>query len=289
MLLSIICPTRNRAHLWRSGWLLDSLRAQTVPPDELVIALDHTEDDTAAAIEETLSRAQLCFPVRLLEVLVPRPGPNPASGIPDNCLFAAATGDVILHVDDDICLSPDTIKLTRDLFEELPNVALWYLMTFVDVNHHALPEGRDWRLPRIDTFHWPKVPGGLVRPTNNSGAFTGAIWSTTRSALRAIGGHDITLCGYHNTDSRLGSRLLEYCSGGSYLCTSPKLQQEHLGLTWHMQNHSFPQILRAAYKARRAGATVANGGPHYWTSPWFANAYKYLKTYPLTAEPTKLH
>jgi len=100
MTLSVIIPTRNRAALWRSGRLLDSLRAQTEPPDELVIALDHTEDKTEDTIREQLIAHPSKFPVRLLDITAARPGPDPASAAPDNCLFAAATGDILVHLAD---------------------------------------------------------------------------------------------------------------------------------------------------------------------------------------------
>jgi glycosyltransferase involved in cell wall biosynthesis len=275
--LSVICPTRNRAPLWRSAWLLDSLRAQAEPPDELVIALDHTEDDTLDTILDQLQTHPLNFSVRIIEVLAPRPEPHPASGFPDNCLFHAATGDILFHVDDDIYLPRQTLELTRALFEDLPNIALWYPMTFVDENHAPLPDGQDWRFRMINQ-HWPRVPAGLTRPPPNSQAFTGAIWSTSRAALHAIGGHDLATCGYHNQDTRIGNRLLKYCDGGSYLCTSRRLTAEHLGLTWHMQHRSDHNALRAAYGAPRSGPTIANGGNRFWTSPWFNSAYRTLTT-----------
>jgi glycosyltransferase involved in cell wall biosynthesis len=186
---------------------MDSLRDQDDQPDELVIALDHTEDDTLETITADITTRPVHFPVRILEVLAPRPEPFPASGTPDNCLFHAATGDILLHVDDDIALAPGTVRHARTLLHELPRAALWYLMTFVDENRRALAAGADWRLALASRLRLPLLPGGMMQPPATSSAFTGAIFATTRTALHAIGGHDMRHVGYHNQDTRLGNRL----------------------------------------------------------------------------------
>jgi glycosyltransferase involved in cell wall biosynthesis len=269
--LSIIVPTRNRTNLWRSAWLLDSLRAQTEPPDELVIALDHTEDETLAAITADISTRPARFPVKILDVLAPRPGPFPASGIPDNCAFHAATGEVILHVDDDIRLPPDFCRRTRNLFEDLPQAAVWYLMTFVDQNHKPLPAGTDWRIPHIEKNLSTRLPGALIKPDIHSMLFTGAIFATTRHIIRTIGGHALETCGYHNQDTRLGNRIARLFP--SYISTSVHTRSEHLGTTWHMQHRTESKTLRDAYGPPR-DPKICNGGPTFWNSSWFNNAYR---------------
>ncbi len=275
--VSVIVPTRNRAALWQSAWLMDSLRDQDDQPDELVIALDHTEDDTLETITADITTRPVHFPVRILEVLAPRPEPFPASGTPDNCLFHAATGDILLHVDDDIALAPGTVRHARTLLHELPRAALWYLMTFVDENRRALAAGADWRLALASRLRLPLLPGGMMQPPATSSAFTGAIFATTRTALHAIGGHDMRHVGYHNQDTRLGNRLLRYCIGSSYIIATPSLTALHFGLTWHMQNVTNTRALRSAYGATLTGPTIANAGERFWSSDYFATAYRELK------------
>jgi glycosyltransferase involved in cell wall biosynthesis len=287
VLLSVICPTRNRADLWRSGRPLDSLRAQTQPPDELVIALDHTEDDTAAAIDTDLARAPLRAPVRVLDILAPRPGHNPASGVPDNCLFHAATGEVIVHLDDDLALPPRFIELTRALFLGLPSAVIWPRLDFVDSAGNPLDGVSDVRVDVCRRHHWPTLPGGLVELPAALQLRWGAAYVCRSADIRAIGGHDLTTCQYHNTDTRLGNRLAQ-AGILNYFAGIDELAVKHLGPTWHQANKHDPQAIAASQGKPRC-ATTANGGPAFWSSPWFDSAYKCLKTYPLTAEPTKLH
>jgi glycosyltransferase involved in cell wall biosynthesis len=288
-MLSVICPTRNRATLWRSGWLLDSLRAQTEPPDELIIALDHTEDDTAAAIEADLTRTPLRAPVRILEVLAPRPGPNPASGIPDNCLFHAAAGDVIIHVDDDTALPPRFIELVRFLFLGNPPAIIWPRLVYYETPNHqyAGNQHSDCRVDIRQRHRWPALPGGLVEIPAAIQLRWGAIYVCRPVDVRAIGGHDLETCQYHNTDTRLGNRTSRF-GIKHYFAYHDELACKHLGLTWYMQHVHDPQAI-AASQGHFRPKTIANGGPAFWTSPWFDSAYKCLKTYPLTTEPTKLH
>jgi glycosyltransferase involved in cell wall biosynthesis len=271
--LSVIVPTRNRAPLWYHHWLSNSLRAQTEPPDELVIALDHCIDDTLTAIKDDFTQRPATFPVHVIDVDAPRPEPFPASGTPDNCLFHAATSEVILHVDDDIALPPGTIARLKHLFTDLPPAAVWFLMTFVDEFRVPLPNGQDWRLPLIEKYRPTKLPGGLTQPHPSSCAFTGAIFAAPLACIRAIGGHDLRFVGYHNQDTRLGSRLQRYCKSGSYISTDPGTVALHFGTTWHMQHLRDPKALRMAYGAPPIGPVIANGGPAFWTSSWFNSAY----------------
>jgi hypothetical protein len=274
--LSVICPTRNRAALWSTGWVIDSLERQTCPPDELLIAQDHCEDNTTTTILESIRRRRLRFRVRIIDVTAARPGPFPASGIPDNCLFHAAAGEIILHVDDDISLAPRTIEHVRSSFAGNPAATIWYLMTFVDELHNPKPEGKDWRLEYAQRGRWPLIPGGLIRPPLNSQTCTGAIFATTSAVIHDVGGHDLTYCGYHNQDTRLGNRLERFCTGGSYLAALPELSADHFGLTWHLQHLKDAAALRGAYGAARTGPTVANGGRAFWKSSWFDSAYTTL-------------
>ena len=273
--LSVVVPTRNRAALWQSAWLLDSLRAQTEPPDELVIALDHTEDDTLTAIQEDHARSPTPFPVLVLEVLAPRPTPFPASGIPDNCLFHTALGDIILHVDDDITVPPRMIATVRAQFDGLPNCAIWYPMDFVDKDHNALKDGADWRDRHISSGRYPQLPGGVIQPEPHSHVFTGATFATTRNVIRKIGGHALETCGFHNQDTRLGDRIARLYP--SFLSTSPKTRAQHLGTTWHMQNRTNGHALREAYGPPK-DPKVCNGGPAFWASSWFESAYREILT-----------
>lgn len=271
--LSVVVPTRNRAFLWRSAWLLDSLRAQTEPPDELVIALDHCEDDTLDAILDDVHADWPTFRVRILDVLAPRPLPMPASGIPDNCGFHAATGEVIVHVDDDIHLPPGFCRRIRWLFAELPPAVVWSNLAFVDADKTTLPgaDGHDCRPDLAQKHHWRHHPGGLYEMPLREQVHWGAVFTLCARDLRKIGGHNLAHCGWHNTDTRLGNRLVR--SGiTSYLATAPETIALHLGKTWYAQHAKEPLAIRYS-QGTSIGPRIANGGPDFWTSSWFESAY----------------
>lgn len=264
--LSVIVPTRNRAGLWRSGRLLDSLRAQTSPPDELVVALDHTQDDTLKIIRSS----RIPFLARILEVLAPRPGPNPASGVPDNCLFHAAAGAILVHVDDDIALPPRFLELTRALFLGLPPIVIWPRIDFVDV-----PPGiHDCRTDIMARHHWPTLPGGLVEIPRALQLRWGAVYACRAEDIHAIGGHDLETCPYHNSDTRLGNRLAA-AGFRNFFAFVHELAVQHLGPTWHQANAHDPQAI-ASSRGKLRSKTIANGGAAFWSSSWFNAAYKCL-------------
>jgi glycosyltransferase involved in cell wall biosynthesis len=269
--LSVIVPTRNRADIWRRRWLLDALDAQTKPPDELVIALDNTEDATAAAILTELELHPPRYQVRIIEVLKPRPEPFPASGYPDNCLFHAADGEVILHIDDDIALPPGYIEHTRNMFEGLPSAVIWGLLEFVDETKAPIPETSDCRPAIARKHNWQLQPGGLWLMPLQHQVHWGAVYAVTARDIRAIGGHNVEHCGHHNTDTRLGNRLARFCRQ-SLVTSTPATTARHLGTTWHMKNRNNPHEIRKA-QGNASGPKIANGGQAFWTSDWFTAAY----------------
>ena len=278
--ISVVVPTRNRDALWQSAWLLDSLRNQTDQPDELVVAVDHTEDDTPDVIAADIHARPTRFPVRILEVLAPRALPMPASGIPDNCAFHAATGDIILHVDDDISLPPDFCRRTRLLFDDLPPAVIWAQLQFVDVERHVLPSfaGVDMRTSLAAKGRWQRHPGGLIQMPQRVQVHWGAVFTVCARDLRKIGGHNLGHCGWHNTDTRLGNRLTR-TGLSSYLTTLPSTTALHLGQTWYAQHVRDPLAIRYS-QGTSTGPRIANGGPDFWRSSWFDTAYRLTLTIP---------
>ncbi|MEZ4725805.1 MAG: glycosyltransferase [Caldilineaceae bacterium] len=81
--------------------LLESLAAQTQPPDELVICDGGSTDDTVARIERWVKRQPARFP--RLRILV-EPGANISRG--RNVAIAAATGPLIAATDAGVVLDP---------------------------------------------------------------------------------------------------------------------------------------------------------------------------------------
>lgn len=266
MTISVVVPTRNRANLWRSGWLSNGLASQTDPPDEILIALDHTEDDTLGAIKRTWFPC----PVRILDVLAPRLGPNPASALPDNCLIAAATGDIILHLDDDLHIHKDLCLETRRLLTDLTRAVIWPQIIFANEDHtpSTSTTAKDTRARRAE----PILPGGISHLPRGQLVHWGPAWATPRAELLAIGGHCRHMAAFRNSDTRLGNRLV--ANGvSSYLGRSPALTVEHLGQTWYRAHLGDRDAIRAS-RGPAYGATIANGGPAYWTSNTCRQSYR---------------
>lgn len=270
MTLSVIVPTRNRAELWRSNRLLDSLRAQTQAPDELVVALDHTEDDTANAIADAISARPLSFPVRILEVLTPRAGEHQASAIADNCLFAAAAGDILVHLDDDIAIGSDFCRRTGVHFTSRPRSVIWAHLCFTNADHSAIIDH-----PPVDRrpfwaakLRWPMLPCGIIQLPPTWCVHWGGAWAAPRAEILAIGGHDLTLAQYRNADARLGNRLVR-AGLTSYVTSTSDLGADHLGTTHHARRRRGDRS-----RGPTSGPKIANGGPAYWTSDACRQSYR---------------
>ena len=264
--LSVIIPTRNRAELWRSGWVLDSLRAQTRPPDELVIALDHTNDDSLDVIRSS----RMPFPVRILEVISPRPQGDPASAIPDNCLFAAATGDVLVHLDDDIALGRDFCRRAQEFLESLPRSVIWAGIRFVTADRSPVTVHTpfDYRPATGVQLRWSMSPDGIFQLPTYWCVHWGATYAVRRAEVLSIGGHDLRLAGYRNTDARLGSRLVR-AGLSSFVTSKDEHAAHHLGTTHRAKTRS---------TGPTSGPKIANGGLEYWPSAACRSSYREIPT-----------
>ncbi|HEY67706.1 MAG: glycosyl transferase family 2 [Chloroflexi bacterium] len=87
--------------------LLDSLAAQTRPPDEVVVCDGGSTDDTLLLLE-----AESRLPLRVIR----RPGANISEG--RNAAIRAATGGVIAVTDAGVCLSPQWLERIVAPFED---------------------------------------------------------------------------------------------------------------------------------------------------------------------------
>ena len=103
MTVSLIVTVLNEAR--SLPVLLDSIAAQTRPPDEVIICDGGSSDNTIEVL-----RAEQRFPVRVIE----RPSSNISQG--RNAAIAAATGDVIASTDAGVRLEPQWLeKLIKPL------------------------------------------------------------------------------------------------------------------------------------------------------------------------------
>ncbi|HEX2863108.1 MAG TPA: glycosyltransferase family A protein [Deinococcales bacterium] len=105
--LSVVTPTFNRLRLLSR--CLDALAAQSEPDFEVVVAVDGSTDGTLALLTALAHAGSLNLKVLPLE----RGGQAAAR----NAAIRAATGSVLVFVDDDLLLAPDALARHRAFHE----------------------------------------------------------------------------------------------------------------------------------------------------------------------------
>ncbi|MEX0955363.1 MAG: glycosyltransferase [Rhizobiaceae bacterium] len=97
---SLIVPTRNRADILRLS--IPRFQDQTIEQSryEIVIVDDASDDDTAAAVEENAAP----------NIIYRRHDKQRAAAFTRNRAIEAASGDILLFVDDDALVRPDFIE-----------------------------------------------------------------------------------------------------------------------------------------------------------------------------------
>jgi glycosyltransferase involved in cell wall biosynthesis len=175
MKISVVIATRNRANLLDGA--LESLRAQLgAPVVEAVVVDNGSSDDTRAVAER--HGATYVFEAQ----------PNRAAA--RNAGIAAATGEVVLFIDDDVVLPPYFVAA------------------------HARAHAAEI-FPIVVTGPIINVPSAGVRPVptfvNASNAyFCTCNASVPRSALESVGGFDASFDKYGWEDTELGVRLRKF-------------------------------------------------------------------------------
>lgn len=111
MKVSLIVTVKNEAG--SIGALLDSIAAQTRPPDEVVICDGGSTDGTLNRLRQGTR-----FPIRVIE----RPGANISQG--RNAAISAATGEIIASTDAGVRLDPLWLESLTSKFEQNPQVSV---------------------------------------------------------------------------------------------------------------------------------------------------------------------
>ncbi len=162
MNVSLIVTVKNEAG--SIGALLDSIAAQTRPPDEVVVCDGGSTDSTLDRL-----RSEARFPIRILE----RPGANISQG--RNAAIAAASGTIIASTDAGVKLDADWLRHLIAPFERNPGAVVvsgFFLpapqtASEVAMGATVLPERRDIR---PETF----------LPSSRSVAFRKEAWQEVR-------------------------------------------------------------------------------------------------------------
>jgi glycosyltransferase involved in cell wall biosynthesis len=175
MKISVVIATRNRANLLDGA--LESLRAQLGAPDVEAVVVDNGSSDDTRAIAE-----------RHGATYVFEPQPNRAAA--RNAGIAAATGEIVLFIDDDVVLPPYFVAA------------------------HARAHAAEI-FPIVVTGPIINVPSAGLRPVptfvNASNAyFCTCNASVPRSALESVGGFDESFDKYGWEDTELGVRLRKF-------------------------------------------------------------------------------
>ena len=106
--VAVVVATRDRAELVRRT--LDSLRAQTRPPDEVIVVDDGSADGTGALLDEAAATGDL--PLRTIRRLE-----SGGPAVARNAGWRAATADIIAFTDDDCRPRPDWLERLADAAE----------------------------------------------------------------------------------------------------------------------------------------------------------------------------
>ena len=281
---------------------IDSVLAQSAPPDEVIIVDDASTDDSPQVIAGYAAR----YPERVRPILLTEnSGPNAAR----NHVLAAATSDLLAFLDGDDRWRPE--KLARALARlgaaDQPD-AVFDNFTFTDGDGHPLflwadgqrpPEGRLQRqvltldLPRTTLFRSELVPT--------------ALW-------RAAGGYDPSFAIYGDWDARIrqagvvgryayvDAPLSEYRRHGAGL--SSRGVEAHLAAVDHVE-HKYADLIDRLERAeggvrdglqrwrakllRRAALDVALGRPPGFRAAALAYYRRSLRYHPTLDARTLWH
>jgi glycosyltransferase involved in cell wall biosynthesis len=107
MTVSVVIPTYNAAATIEAT--LDSVLQQTVAPDEILVLVDGSTDDTISLLRRYGGR------VRVFEE------PHEGLAVALNLLYARARGDLIAFLDSDDLWHPRYLEVQVDLAEKHPN------------------------------------------------------------------------------------------------------------------------------------------------------------------------
>jgi cellulose synthase/poly-beta-1,6-N-acetylglucosamine synthase-like glycosyltransferase len=198
--LSVIIPVLNGARFLPE--CLQCLRQSTTPPLECIVVDDGSCDGSAAIAEAA-------------GVAVFRTQGHAGPGSARNIGAAHASGDILVFVDADVCVRPDTLDLLRARYEKDPSIdALFGSYDDEPGDPRFVSQYRNL------LHHYVHQTGRTEAATFWSGC--GAV---RRTAFQAVGGFDEWYTRPSMEDIELGYRLR---AAGHRIVLDPGIQVKHL-------------------------------------------------------------
>jgi len=285
-MITLFIPTYNRLAMWQDKLLLNSLLNQTDKNYELLIVDDNSTDDTILFLSEYFKeyfsknkKHKNNIKVRILKIIEPKDNINQVCGLSDNVGFKEASGDIIIHCDDDFLISKKLVEYVRGLcFKELK---MYYgnIVYSLDTNTNAeISWDRRCRLLKGQS---------VVELPRQEHADWGGLWACSKEALLEVGGHDISIVYNRGVDGLLGYRLRNF-GVKMFFVGVPEMRGIHRGLSWFrkMSSLSETSMIRKLsvspysnirmYKDKLP-ATICNGGKEFWKCGWFDELYEEIE------------
>jgi glycosyltransferase involved in cell wall biosynthesis len=190
--VSVVLPTYNRARYL--GEAIDSLLAQTRPPDEIIVVDDHSTDETG----QVLDRYAGC--IRLI-----RKEKNEGTPAALNLAIPLAKGSHIWIFDDDDVALPDALAAHVGYLASRPDIDFSYSDKFVYNGDDDIWNRAAWQLGRLAPFPPEEF---LVRTMESMNTLMQGMLIPAR-CYHAAGPFDeaIQRCEDHDMLLRLGRRF----------------------------------------------------------------------------------
>ncbi|MCD4690125.1 glycosyltransferase [bacterium] len=215
--VSVVIPTYGKCDLLEQT--IESLRIQTYPSHrlEIIIVDDHSTDRTVHYL------ASLAVPQQLVVV---RHGNNRGRAAARNSGIHAATGDLIVFVDDDMRCEPDLVERHVAFHTMHPGAIV------IGSALQATELGHSTALSYLDEMGVHKILPGMRAParyfvTNNS--------SVARQDLLDVGLFDETFRNYGFEDTELAFRLEDDAGLATWYCAG--------AIAYHLHDQSFDDVL----------------------------------------------
>mgnify|MGYP001585287351 CR=1 FL=1 len=283
MKLTIGICTYNRDEIWENGeGTFRCLLQQSDMDFELLICDDNSTDRTLDAIREILKTDHPCMNnTRFFQCRSPKKLPRQGQAMPENVLFAEASGDYYLHIDDDGMVDPDMVKFAKRLIQEMPTGAFYGRLRFINPKTGApYSEGGTEYLDdeRMKYVTAAVQPGpNVIRLQPEFKAEWGGLWLAPLKPIRQIGGHELELSHFRGEDARLGSRMAFFLP--TYFVCDQNFTFTHYGLTHRRylalrgNVGEFLEMYREPSAGNYAPTLFTNGQESFWTSDALRSQY----------------